>query len=151
MDYVLPEGVNKIVTGKDGTILLTEIPQGGYYLQETKAPQGYGLSDEKIRFSITRENVDIIQELTAEDQRNRAELRINKRVNTVYEPFGNPTFIFRIEKRDGETNRAVETLYKTITLSNEEPMGSVQISADQGYVYEITELNAGRYLSLIHI
>ena len=145
MDYVLPEGVNKIVTGKDGTILLTEIPQGGYYLQETKAPQGYGLSDEKIRFSITRENVDIIQELTAEDQRSRAELRINKRVNTVYEPFGNPTFIFRIEKRDGETNRAVETLYKTITLSNEEPMGSVQISADQGYVYEITELNAGRY------
>ena len=80
MDYVLPEGVNKIVTGKDGTILLTEIPQGGYYLQETKAPQGYGLSDEKIRFSITRENVDIIQELTAEDQRSRAELRINKRV-----------------------------------------------------------------------
>ena len=39
----------------------------------------------------------------------------------------------------------METLYKTITLSNEEPMGSVQISANQGYVYEITELNAGRY------
>lgn len=144
-DYVLPEGVNKIITGKDGTILLTEIPQGGYYLQEIKAPQGYSISDEKIRFSITRENGDIIQELTAEDQRNRAELKINKRVNTVYEPFGNPTFIFRIEKKDRETDKTVQTLYKTITLSEEESEGSVQLPVDQGYVYEITELNTGRY------
>ncbi len=144
-DYTLPNGVDQIETDENGTVVLTGITQGGYYLQEKKAPESYSISDEKIRFSVTKENADILQELTAEDVRNRSILQINKVINEAYAPFGDPTFIFCIEKREPETGKVLKTSYKTITLSDGHLEGAVSFLAEQGYQYEIRELNAARY------
>lgn len=145
IDYSLPAGTERIVTGNDGTILISELTQGGYYLQELTAPESYSLSNEKIRFSVTRENANVIQELEAEDIRSRAVLRINKRINEAYAPFGKPVFIFRIQKTDPETGDAVQTCYQTITLEEGQCEGSVMCSVERGYFYEITEMSVPRY------
>lgn len=145
IDYVLPEGMDKLITGEDGTITITGIAQGGYYLLESAAPESYSLSDEKIRFSVTKENADVLQEIAAEDVRNKATLKINKVINEVYVPFGDPTFIFRIEKKAKDNMEVLQTYYKSITLSSEQREGHVNVTVDQGYYYQVTELNAGRY------
>lgn len=144
-DYTLPDGADQIVTGADGTIIITDIAQGGYYLMESEAPESYSLSDEKIRFSVTKENADVVQELIAEDVRNKASLRINKMINEAYAPFGDPTFLFRIEKKDKGADAAARTYYRTITLSQNQLEGSVSFTVDQGFDYKIAELNSSRY------
>lgn len=145
IDYKLPAGTDRIITGPEGTVTISELTQGGYYLQEVAAPDSYSLSDEKIRFSVTKENADVLQELTAEDTRNKVRLKINKRINEAYDPFGSPTFIFRICKKNRDAAASLQTYFKTITLASDQLEGSVSLTVEQGYDYEITELNAGRY------
>lgn len=43
-------------TGADGTLTVNNLDWGSYYLKETKAPDGYKISDEKIKFTINAEN-----------------------------------------------------------------------------------------------
>lgn len=140
VDYKLPEGMEKIVTGADGSVVVSELVQGAYYLQESAAPVGYSISDERIRFSVTRENSSVMQQLIAADEIGKATVTIKKRVNTVCEAFGNPTFVFRVAGSGG-------TVYtKTITLDAEHLEGKVSFAADQGQVYTITELPTTRYV-----
>ena len=40
-------------TNSSGTLEITDLPKGTYYFVETKAPEGYVLSSEKIRFTIS--------------------------------------------------------------------------------------------------
>lgn len=137
-DYELPDGMTEIITGKDGSVLISGIVQGGYYLVETRAPASYSLSAEYIRFSITKENADIQQELTAEDEKGKAVLTINKEINEVHAPFGNPTFIF-------EVSGGGRTYIKSITLSEGACSGHVSLVVEQGNVYTITEREVARY------
>ncbi|MCB7319937.1 SpaA isopeptide-forming pilin-related protein [Lacrimispora sp. 210928-DFI.3.58] len=138
-DYELPEGMTTITTGADGSVVISGIEQGGYYLTETKAPDSYSLSTEYIRFSITKENSGVVQELVAEDEKGKAVITINKQINEVYDPFGNPTFIFKITG-DGKTYT------KAITLSAGELEGKVSFTVDQGNTYMITEQEVSRYV-----
>lgn len=139
IDYQLPEGSLRIETGEDGSITLTGIKQGGYYFQEIQAPESYSISDERIRFSITKENAAACQELTASDEKGKAVITIHKNINEVYEAFGNPTFIFRIAGSDGST------YMKTITLDEQNLTGMVRLEVNQGAVYTVTELPTARY------
>lgn len=139
VDYMLPAGRSSIETGADGSITLTGITQGGYYFQEIKAPESYSISDERIRFSITKENADIVQELTALDEKGKAVITIHKAINEIYEAFGNPTFLFRICGTDGTT------YMKSITLDERNLTGTIHFEVDQGSVYTVTELPASRY------
>lgn len=138
-DYELPEGMDTITTGADGSIVISGLTQGGYYLMETKAPDSYSLSTEYIRFSVTKENSGVVQELTAEDEKGKAVITINKQINEVYDPFGNPTFIFKISGNG-------KTYTKSITLSADELTGNVSLTVDQGSVYSITEMDVSRYV-----
>lgn len=138
-DYQLPDGSSRIETGADGSITLTNIKQGGYYFQEVQAPESYSISDERIRFSITKENANVCQKLTAVDEKGKAVITICKQVNEVYEAFGNPTFLFRIEGSDG-------SIYvRSITLDEQNLSGMVRLEVKQGAVYTITELPTARY------
>lgn len=139
VDYELPEGAASIVTGADGSITLTGIKQGGYYFQEIKAPDSYSISDEQIRFSITKENADVVQELVAVNEKGKAVITIHKEINEMYEAFGNPTFLFRISGTDGST------YVKSITLGSQNLAGSVSVEVEQGAVYTVTELPTARY------
>ena len=140
VDYQLPAGMTEIKTGTDGSVTLTGIKQGGYYLKESVAPASYTLSDEMLRFSVTKENASVIQEILAEDEAGKATLTVHKQVNKVYEAFGNPTFVFKVTRDDGEIYK------KSVTLSKENPAGTVSFVVDQGHTYTVKEEGASRYL-----
>ena len=135
-------------TGSTGEAVFRDIPWGAYYLQEVSAPSPYVVSGEKLRFSVNRDNFDVLQVLEAEDEVKRTSLTITKQVRAedIYEAFGNPTFLYRIEGRDG--TGVPHTWYRQITLSAGELVSSVtlaNIEASDADGYKITELNAIRY------
>lgn len=47
-----------LVTGKDGKITITGLMWGSYYFQETTAPDGYVLSNDKISFKVDASSFD---------------------------------------------------------------------------------------------
>ncbi len=135
-------------TSAAGEAVFTGIPWGAYYLQEVSAPSPYVVSGEKLRFSVNRDNYDVVQVLEAEDEVKRTSLTITKQVGAedVYEAFGTPTFLYRIEGRDG--TGTPHTWYRQITLGPGHLRGSVtlaNIEASDADGYRITELNALRY------
>lgn len=148
VDYISPQNAGSaaagtaesiITTGEDGCLTIYELEQGAYYLKEVTAPPSYDLCADYFRFSITKENASVLQELIVENERAKAVLTILKEINEVYEPFGNPTFIFRITRSDGKQ------YYKALTLSEQEHEGSVSLSLDQGFTYQVEEVTVSRY------
>ena len=138
-DYTVAEDATSITTGDDGTVTIGNLMQGAYYLKETVAPTSYTLSDELIRFSVTKDNAATVQELTAEDEAGKAVLKINKKINEAYKPFGEPTFIFKVVSDEGKTYE------KSITLNDSETSGSVTLSVKKGHTYKVTEISTSRY------
>lgn len=135
-------------TGAAGEAVFTGIPWGAYYLQEASAPAPYVVSGEKLRFSVNRDNYDVVQVLEAEDEVKKTSLTITKELGAgdVHEAFGNPTFLYRIEGKDG--TGTPHTWYRQITLGPGHLTDSVtlaNIEASDGDGYRITELNAIRY------
>ncbi len=135
-------GVTEMITGEDGTFLILDIPQGGYYFMETTAPEGYSLSDEYLRFSVTTENCMTTQEIAAKDETGRGVLAITKTADEVYDGFGNPTFLFRITRQDGEKKGA--SYYQSITLTSGKKTGSATVTLEEGS-YLVEELKTARY------
>ena len=70
--------LDKGVTDANGEVVFKDIPWGSYYLEESEAPEGYMLSNEKIRFSVNRDNCSIVQELEAEDKLNELNSSVKK-------------------------------------------------------------------------
>ncbi|MFW7433559.1 SpaA isopeptide-forming pilin-related protein [Vagococcus carniphilus] len=58
----------KIVTGKDGKVVVNNLTPGSYYFIETKAPVGYELNEEKIHFTIEAEKVNELKQITVENE-----------------------------------------------------------------------------------
>lgn len=139
-DYTTDRADNKIITGADGSVTISGIRQGGYYLKEIVAPDGYSISSEFIRFSIGTETADVVQTIRAEDEKGKAVIVVNKSINTVYEAFGNPTFIFTVTN---DTTGQVFT--KSITLSELQLTGSVIFEVDADNTYTVREYISTRY------
>lgn len=139
-DFKLPAGMTEIKTGADGSITLTGLKQGGYYFKETVAPTGYSLSDELVRFSVTKENASVVQEILAEDEAGKTVITVHKKIKEVHEFFGNPTFVFKVTRNDGKIYK------KSVTLSEENPEGTVTFNVEQGHTYRIEEESVSRYL-----
>ncbi len=57
-NYVAAGNVKDLVTGADGYIYVTGLEVGDYYLYETKAPDGYILSDERADITVTDANTN---------------------------------------------------------------------------------------------
>ena len=146
------EYLGDYTTGADGTLTVENLAWGSYYFKEKKAPIGYGLSDETIRFSINANNSTTVQELTATDKEMTSSITVTKTINADDINFanGNPTFIFK-----AETNTASEIFYKTVVFdedyvkSHTDENGKVSIDVTftdlpQG-IYEVSELDTSRY------
>ena len=146
------EYLGDYTTGTDGTLTVENLAWGSYYFKEKKAPAGYGLSDETIRFSINANNSMTVQELTATDKEMTSSITVTKTIDADDINFanGNPTFIFK-----AETNTASEVFYKTVVFdedyvkSHTDENGKVSIDVTfaelpQG-IYEVSELDTSRY------
>ena len=130
-------------TDVNGVITVTDLDWGSYYLEETKAPVGYGLNSTKIRFSVNEANCAAMQQLTCYDPIEQVQITIRKRVNELYEPFGNATFLFEVKGTD--VNGASHTWQKSVTLSNGALTGETVLSGIPAGTYAITEKNVERY------
>lgn len=134
-----------LVTDKDGNILVPDIDWGSYYFVETEAPDGYGLNDQKIRFTVNYLTADQTQYLTVEDPALEYLLTIKKQINNndVVFAHGNPTFIFEVvRKEDGHTYRKSVTFSE---LSGEDYSEMSVVFMLKAGTYEVSEINVSRY------
>ena len=132
-----------LITDGDGAITVTGLEWGSYYLEETKAPAGYGISRDKVRFSVNEANCTTTQALTCYDPAEQVQITIRKEINEWYEPFGNATFLFEIAGTD--VNGTAHTWNKSITLVNGATTGNVILSGIPAGTYTIRERDTERY------
>ena len=132
-----------LTTDGNGVITVTDLEWGSYYFEETKAPAGYGISRDKVRFSVNEANCTTTQALTCYDPAEQVQITIRKEINEWYEPFGNATFLFEIAGTD--VNGTAHTWNKSITLVNGATTGNVILSGIPAGTYTIRERDTERY------
>ena len=132
-----------LTTNGDGAITVTGLEWGSYYFEETKAPAGYGISRDKVRFSVNEANCTTTQALTCYDPAEQVQITIRKEINEWYEPFGNATFLFEIAGTD--VNGTAHTWNKSITLVKGATTGNVILSGIPAGTYTIRERDTERY------
>lgn len=147
--------VGTYVTDETGRICVEGLAWGSYYFKEIKAPVGYGLSDETVRFSVNSMNADVIQRISVIDPPEMRALTLTKRIAAADINFANgtPSFIFCVSGTD--MNGTAHEYYRVVTFD------AAYVSANtgsDGYVsqsvvfpemmagiYEAGEVDVGRY------
>ena len=136
-------------TGADGTLTVENLAWGSYYFKEKKAPAGYGLSDETIRFSINANNSTTIQELTATDKEITSSITITKTIDAGDINFanGNPTFIFCVKGQNQKYTSYKAIVFDESYVTDQTGMvsQSITISELPSDIYEVSELDTSRY------
>ena len=91
-----------LVTDTKGEIHVEDLDWGTYYFKEDKAPAGYGLSDELVRFSINADNVATDLQVDAVDKIKTRELTLTKKIkkDDINYSNGTPTFMFTVTGTD---------------------------------------------------
>ena len=138
--------MENLVTDENGEVQVDGLEWGDYYFRETKAPQGYGLSDEVIRFSVNRVNAGIVQKVHMTDPLDAKTIKLTKKVKASDINFdhGEPTFLFKLEGTDlhGQSHA-----YYRIVRFNKEWVTDAHVD-EEGYVSQsvtISGLVAGTY------
>ena len=127
------EYLGDYTTGADGTLTVENLAWGSYYFKEKKAPLGYGLSDETIRFSINANNSTTVQELTATDKEITSSITVTKTIKADDINFanGNPTFIFKVKSTADDSSSSPGSSgggmynYYTVTINYYDEDGNV--------------------------
>ena len=149
---VVKEG---LTTDADGKVQVDGLEWGSYYFKETKAPQGYGLSDEVVRFSVNAMTANAIQELSMKDPLDSRVITVTKRIKAEDINFsnGNPSFVFcmtgtDIDSEEHEYNRIV-TFTEDYVANNTGEDGyvsqTVTFSGFKAGNYEVHEEETSRY------
>ena len=149
---VVKEG---LTTDADGKVQVDGLEWGSYYFKETKAPQGYGLSDEVVRFSVNAMTANAIQELSMKDPVDSRVITVTKRIKAEDINFsnGNPSFVFcmtgtDIDGEKHEYNRIV-TFTEDYVANNTGEDGyvsqTVTFSGFKAGNYEVHEEETSRY------
>ena len=149
---VVKEG---LTTDTDGKVQVDGLEWGSYYFKETKAPQGYGLSDEVVRFSVNAMTANAIQELSMKDPLDSRVITVTKRIKAEDINFsnGNPSFVFcmtgtDIDSEEHEYNRIV-TFTEDYVANNTGEDGyvsqTVTFSGFKAGNYEVHEEETSRY------
>lgn len=135
-------------TDKDGKLKVDNIEWGSYYFMEKAAPPGYGLSDEKIRFSVNYLTAGKVQQVTAKDPMMTGEIVVTKliKVDDIVFPHGNPIFTFELVGTD--INGKEYTFYKNVTFNEIFVEDYIAANPDSPYVEQsvvFTNLPAGNW------
>ena len=130
-----------ITTGEEvpnGKLTVKNLPWGSYYFKETKAPDGYTVSD-VVRFAVNAQNCMSEQQLECYDDPITCEITIEKEIDDALPQFGNPTFLFKI------TNTGTgKTWTEALTLNSEKKSDTVKINVERG-TYTVEEIGVSRY------
>ena len=96
------EVVGVYETNEDGILRVSGLEWGSYYFKETRAPEGYGLSNEMVRFSVNSANAGAEQQITVSDPLDAKSVTITKRIKAEDINFdnGNPSFVFKMSGTD---------------------------------------------------
>lgn len=146
---LLMEGLS---TDAAGNILLTGLEWGSYYFQETAAPAGYALDEEKIWFAVNYLNAGTMQYLTAENEPAGKSVVVTKRIaaEDVHWAHGNPTFIFQLSGIG--TDGVSHTYYQQIRFNDDVAADAegyyVQSATFEGFPpgeYVLSERESARY------
>ena len=139
--------VGAYVTDENGCLTVENLEWGSYYFKETKAPAGYSLSDETIRFSVNHMNAGITQEISVTDVLDARTITLTKRIKAEDINFanGNPSFIFKVAGTDYYDD--YHEYYQIVVFSEE----YVRANTDaEGYVSQsvvFSDLVIGEYLA----
>lgn len=108
-----------LTTDNTGKLLVKDLDWGAYYFKETKAPAGYALSSELIRFSVNATTGGVKQEISAINEPEMSEVLAIKRIKAsdIHYDHGTPTFTFTLE---GTTIDGKEKCYKRQAVFTEE-------------------------------
>lgn len=146
---------DNLKTDANGTISVKDILWGSYYFLEKDAPNGYGLSSEKIRFSVNYLTAGKIQELSAIDSDEITyKLTVVKKIKIedIVFSHGNPTFTFKVAGKNGETYHQAVTFseeylneYQLKNPDAEYIEASVIFTGLGGAEYTVTEIETNRY------
>ena len=158
--YTLYDSKDSIIlddleSNDSGEIKVDNLEWGSYYFLEKQAPDGYSISDEKVRFSVNAMNASVTQKLIAKDTMEESyQITLTKKIKTddVWFEHGNPMFIFKLEGKD--INGKSHTYYKNVVFDKD----YVEKNTKDGYVeksvifsglikgsYTATELDGIRY------
>ena len=123
-----------LVTGEDGTIKADDLEWGTYYFLEKSPPPGYGLSDEKIRFSVNYLTAGKTQTVTAFDKVTKGELTVTKKIalRDIVLAHGEPSFIFKLNGTNvyGEECE----FYKQITFGSDFVNSLIESNYSEEYI-----------------
>ncbi|GEM_PF-5209330 len=146
-----------LTTDEAGKIHVENLEWGDYYFEETKAPNGFRLSDNtedrRVYFTVGRSNCgETAQELTMENEPEKASLNIIKHIDDYDEAaWGKPSFIFKITQTklaDGTIPTNPVTLTKIITPTESVTDGfegqTHEFDIEPG-TYTIKEMQSARY------
>ncbi len=138
-----------LTTDENGKLRVEGIEWGSYYFKEVKAPPGYGLNPQNIKFSVNYMTAGKVQEITVADPQKNYKLTVAKKIyqKDVVFAHGNPTFTFEV------VNDATdEKYYKIVSFSNNnvnpEAEGYAEVSAVFALpmgTYTVSEVSANRY------
>lgn len=128
-----------LYTSWDGTICIAKIPEGEYYFQQSRKIDDYELSDERIYFIVDSTNYEETQWFYAYLRKLTGELRIDKKIDTVYSHYGNPNFIYEIVSMDKG-----RTYCRNINLVGGNLEGDTRIELPVGE-YEVREIDVQRF------
>lgn len=144
--------IKEVTTDNAGVALFTGLNPGRYYIKETKAPEGYKLSDKKFDFTIDSNGVlsdegfagDELYKLTVENRPVEHGFKV-KKVSTNDEKLVLPGAEFRI--LGGGLDRTYTTEANGLTEQITLPIGEytlTEMKAPEGYVIN----GAGRHISV---
>lgn len=134
--------VGNFVTDENGSITVKGLDWGSYYFKEVKAPTGYGLMTDVVPFVVSQTNCNVVQNLTCYDPILSGSLRVTKKINEQYRPFGTPTFLFKLSGNDanGQYHKWIQSI--TIDDTNE---GETIFAGLPTGEYKLEELKVSRY------
>lgn len=135
-------------TDKNGKLKVDNIEWGSYYFMEKTAPPGYGLSDEKIRFSVNYLTAGKVQQVTAKDPMMTGEIAVTKliKIDDIIFSHGNPIFTFELVGTD--VNGKEYTFYKNVTFNEIFVKDYITANPNSSYVEQsvvFTNLPAGSW------
>lgn len=106
------------VTDANGRILVEDLPWDSYYFLETSAPNGYVISDEKIRFSVNIVNAGTLLTVHAENKAETRSVTVTKRIyaSDINWANGNPTFIYTLENYRSDPATPATNTYHTMIM-----------------------------------